>query len=313
MISRVHPVVLRRAFHSSIAAFNSPYRLIDESNSKNVESASNPSGPNTQLEVIKQSSSSPITSTSSSGLPQLPPAHDLQHVPRVNAFDTHRFVKILEQSFPTPIAHTLMRASRAILVVRFGRVKQEVFGVRDLDNQAYLFRAALSELRAELTMRTRSEFAALRTASTALRRDVDALNGKLKEDIATLKHDRKYIACGTRTSIEMEINDRKNETRADAKASEIAIEVVLLRGHRLMVAQELNHRATIKISDLRTEIEQAKWVNISRGVLGVLGLVSLVIVGMELAPKPPKPVPVPTPTVVVEREKPDLRYFEDSE
>ncbi|KAG9127722.1 hypothetical protein FRC07_010487 [Ceratobasidium sp. 392] len=280
----------RRTFHSSFRVFNSPYRLIEDPNTQKSDSASPISDPNTQLEVIKQvsSSSSPITS-SSSGLPQLPQEHDLHHIPRVNAFNTHRFVTILEQSFPTPIARTLMRASRAILVVRFGRVKQEIFGVRDLDNQAYLFRAALSELRAELTMRTRSEFAALRTASTALRREVDALNGKLKEDIATLKHD-----------IEMEINDRKNETRADAKASEIAIE-------------ELNHRATIKISDLRTEIEQAKWVNISRGVLGVLGLVSLVIIGMELAPKPPKPVPAPTPTVVVEREKPDLREFEDSE
>lgn len=38
-------------------------------------------------------------------------------------------------------------------------------------------------------MRTRSEFAALRTASAALRRDADALSGKLKEDIATLKHE----------------------------------------------------------------------------------------------------------------------------
>ena len=63
----------------------------------------------------------------------------------------------------------------------------------------------------------------------------------------------------------------------------------------------------------RTEIEQAKWVNTSRGVLGVLSLVSLVIIGMELAPKPPKPVPAPIPTVVVEREKPDLRDFEDDE
>ncbi|KAH7345309.1 hypothetical protein B0J17DRAFT_36023 [Rhizoctonia solani] len=210
-------------------------------------------------------------------------------MPRINAFDTHRFVAALERTFPTPIARTLMRATRALLVVRFGRVKQEIFGVRDLDNQAYLFRAAISELRTELTMRTRSEFAALRTASNALRRDVDALNGKMKEDIGTLKHD-----------IDMEINNRKNETRADAKVNELSIE-------------ELNHRATIKISDLRTEIEQAKWVNVSRGVLGVLSLVSFVILTMELAPKPPKPAPAPTPTVVVERERLDLREFEENE
>lgn len=292
MLCRVHPLTIRRSFYSSATALNSTFRLVevnkDPSANTNDESSNNTlEQPLSGLEVVPQPP--PLPPTSSSGPPQANPHGDTQNIPRVNAFDTHRFVNALERTFPTPIARTLMRATRAILVVRFGRVKQEVFGVRDLDNQAYLFRAALSELRAELTMRTRSEFAALRTASTSLRRDVDALNGKLKEDIGTLKHD-----------IDMELNNRKNETRAEAKASEISIE-------------DLNHRATIKISDLRTEIEQAKWVNTSRGVLGVLSLVSLVIIGMELAPKPPKPAPTPIPTVVVEREKPDLRDFEDDE
>lgn len=78
-------------------------------------------------------------------------------------------------------------------------------------------------------------------------------------------------------------------------------------------AHAFSQSLTVRLNVCRTEIEQAKWVNTSRGVLGVLSLVSLVIIGMELAPKPPKPVPAPTPTVVVEREKPDLRDFEDDE
>ncbi|CAE6362804.1 unnamed protein product [Rhizoctonia solani] len=293
MFCRARPFTVQRSFRSSAVALNSQIRLIDEGNNSTsntdteTPSSKLESEPLPGLELVSQASSPPTPS--SSGLPQVVPENELRDIPRINAFDTHRFVTALERTFPTPIARTLMRATRALLVVRFGRVKQEIFGVRDLDNQAYLFRAALSELRTELTMRTRSEFAALRTASNALRREVDALNGKMKEDIATLKHD-----------IDMDINNRKNETRADAKVNEIAIE-------------ELNHRATIKISDLRTEIEQAKWVNVSRGVLGVLSLVSLVIATMELAPKPPKPVPIPTPTVVVEREKLDLREFEDNE
>ncbi|CAE6414722.1 unnamed protein product [Rhizoctonia solani] len=292
MLHRARPIALRQPFHSSTIKFNSQFRIIDDTGNHSQEPASetHPSGiqnePLPGLELISQTSAPPTPGTS--GLPQVVAEHEPKDI-RINAFDTHRFVVALERTFPTPVARTLMRATRALLVVRFGRVKQEIFGVRDLDNQAYLFRAALSELRTELTMRTRSEFAALRTASNALRREVDALNGKMKEDIGTLKHE-----------IDMEINNRKNETRADAKVNELAIE-------------ELNHRATIKISDLRTEIEQAKWVNVSRGVLGVLGLVSLVIMTMELAPKPPKPAPVPTPTVVVEREKLDLREFEDSE
>ncbi|KAF8761444.1 hypothetical protein RHS01_01097 [Rhizoctonia solani] len=274
MFCRARPFTVQRSFRSSAVALNSQIRLIDEGNNSTsntdteTPSSKLESEPLPGLELVSQASSPPTPS--SSGLPQVVPENELRDIPRINAFDTHRFVTALERTFPTPIARTLMRATRALLVVRFGRVKQEIFGVRDLDNQAYLFRAALSELRTELTMRTRSEFAALRTASNALRREVDALNGKMKEDIATLKHD-----------IDMDINNRKNETRADAKVNEIAIE------------QELNHRATIKISDLRTEIEQAKWVNVSRGVLGVLSLVSLVIATMELAPKPPKPVRSP--------------------
>ncbi|CAE6523778.1 unnamed protein product [Rhizoctonia solani] len=293
MLCLTRPIAVRRSFHSSALALNSQIRLIEDTNNPPQESNTELSSsrienePFPGLELVSQTR--PPPTPSSSGLPQVVTENEPRDIPRINAFDTHRFVTALERTFPTPVARTLMRATRALLVVRFGRVKQEIFGVRDLDNQAYLFRAALSELRTELTMRTRSEFAALRTASNALRREVDALNGKMKEDIGTLKHD-----------IDMDINNHKNETRSDAKVNELAIE-------------ELNHRATIKISDLRTEIEQAKWVNVSRGVLGVLSLVPLVILTMELAPKPPKPVPVPTPTVIVEREKLDLREFEGNE
>jgi hypothetical protein len=38
-------------------------------------------------------------------------------------------------------------------------------------------------------MRTRNESAAIRTATTALRRDVDRVDIKMKEDLTTLKHE----------------------------------------------------------------------------------------------------------------------------
>lgn len=59
--------------------------------------------------------------------------------------------------------------------------------------QAYLFKAALSELRTETTMLTRNETAAVRTATVALRREVDALDGQMKEDLASLKHEYVYL------------------------------------------------------------------------------------------------------------------------
>ena len=49
-------------------------------------------------------------------------------------FHTHAFFRALERSFPTPTARSLMRATRALLVDRVGRVKRDGLAVKDLDN-----------------------------------------------------------------------------------------------------------------------------------------------------------------------------------
>lgn len=58
-----------------------------------------------------------------------------------------------------------------------------------IPQQAYLFRAALSEMRTEMTTRTRAETAAIRAQSASLRREVDALSVRLKESVEGLKHE----------------------------------------------------------------------------------------------------------------------------
>jgi hypothetical protein len=63
-------------------------------------------------------------SKSQSGMPSYP------HPP----FHTHQFFVTLEQTFPTPTARSLMRATRALLVDRAGRVRREGLTVKDLDN-----------------------------------------------------------------------------------------------------------------------------------------------------------------------------------
>lgn len=55
--------------------------------------------------------------------------------------------------------------------------------------EAYLFKAAMSEARTEITMRTRKETAAINTATSALRREVESLQVKMQEEIANLKHE----------------------------------------------------------------------------------------------------------------------------
>lgn len=49
-------------------------------------------------------------------------------------FDTYRFFAVLEKTFPTPTARNLMRATRALLVDRTGRVKREGLTIKDLES-----------------------------------------------------------------------------------------------------------------------------------------------------------------------------------
>ncbi|KAF9006448.1 hypothetical protein BDQ17DRAFT_1276846, partial [Cyathus striatus] len=185
-------------------------------------------------------------------------------------FHTHAFFAALERTFPEETARSLMRATRALLVDRIGRVRREALTIKDLDNQAYLFRAALSELRTEMTMSTKNESAAIRTKTAALRRDLDRLDVKMKEDIANLKHE-----------IQMELDSRKNEAKADLKQQDIAIE-------------ELLNKAIVNVSDLRTAVEEVKWNNMRKAVVTLSVFALLMVFGMEIRPKP-KPAPPPAP------------------
>ncbi|KAH7100645.1 hypothetical protein BKA62DRAFT_658317, partial [Auriculariales sp. MPI-PUGE-AT-0066] len=173
-------------------------------------------------------------------------------------FHTHEFFAQLRVVFPEPVARLMMKATRALLVYRVDRMNGEMLNRKDQDNQAYLFRAALSELRTEMTMRTRNEFAALQTTTSQLRREADSLEGKMKEDVATLKND-----------LQMDIDNRKHDSRADLTTFEMAIE-------------DLANKMQIKLSDIRTVIEKAKWHNTQRGLGLISSLVVVMIVASEL-------------------------------
>ncbi|TCD71297.1 hypothetical protein EIP91_011068 [Steccherinum ochraceum] len=187
-------------------------------------------------------------------------------------FHTHRFVVELEKSFPTPTARSLMRAIRALLVDRIGKVKRDALTSKDLESQAYLFRAALSELRTEMTMRTRNGSAAMRTATSALRREVDALDGHMKEDLANLKHE-----------IQIDLDSRKNEAKNDLKRQAIQHE-------------ELLNKSLITLGELRTLSEEVRWDNMRNSVTALGAFLLVIVLSMEfLAARGKKEVPPPPP------------------
>ncbi|KAF9226484.1 hypothetical protein BS17DRAFT_485735 [Gyrodon lividus] len=206
-------------------------------------------------------------------------------------FHTHAFFAALERTFPTPTARSLMRATRALLVDRVGRVRREGLTTKDLDNQAYLFRAALSELRAEQSARSRNESAAMRAAIAALRREVDRLNVKMKEDLGTLKHE-----------IQMELDTRKNESKAELKQQSIAIEEVL-------------NKAIVELGDLRASMEEVKWDNMRKAVAALSGFLLVIVFFMELyqfnQPKTPPSLP-PLPVIVERTPTPQRESVEAS-
>ena len=85
-------------------------------------------------------SEQPPTSSHSSST-QTTSSYSYPHPP----FHTHAFFNALEKTFPTPTARSLMRATRALLVDRVGRVRREGLTAKDLDNvgASILFRHLL--------------------------------------------------------------------------------------------------------------------------------------------------------------------------
>jgi len=129
----------------------------------------------------------------------------------------------------------------------------------------------------------------------ALRRDVDALDGKMKEDIQTLKHE-----------IQMEVDNRKNEARTDLKRQDIAVE-------------ELLNKSTVTLGDLRTEMEKVKWDNMRQAVL-YLGMFALfIVVGLEASgtsrsnATPLTPIPPPPPHMPPKKHLGDASTLEGKE
>ncbi|TFY69907.1 hypothetical protein EVJ58_g146 [Rhodofomes roseus] len=158
-----------------------------------------------------------------------------------------------------------MRATRALLVDRLGRVRRDAVTAKDLESQAYLFKAALSELRTETTMWTRNETAAIRTATAALRREVDTLDVRMKEDVGTLKHD-----------IQLDVDTRRNEAKNDLKRFDLQIEEVL-------------NKSLVTLYDLRSEMEGVRWNNMRNSVVALGGFLLVIMLAMEILVI--KPVP----------------------
>lgn len=95
--------------------------------------------PNESRSISLYPSSNDHPSSSSSNPPALIDPSTDKTPPQATAyqnppFNTHAFFSVLEKTFPTATARSLMRATRALLVDRIGKVKRDGLTYKDLDN-----------------------------------------------------------------------------------------------------------------------------------------------------------------------------------
>ncbi|POW23365.1 hypothetical protein PSHT_00282 [Puccinia striiformis] len=197
--------------------------------------------------------------------PPLPPPKSTSLTARTNtanefkvlpthAFHTHRFIKQLERSkLQTESAQQILnfvesslRSSekRWLLTGPTGGIVSKSYA----EGQAYLYNAALGELRTEVQVKARNDGIVLKSASNSVQREIDNLKQKLSEDISALKNE-----------LQLDFNHRKEEANDDQKKLELSI-------------QELN------ISEVRTEIETRKWVTTRRCVVAIASLALCVVI-----------------------------------
>lgn len=223
----------------------------DESSSKSQDTS--PERSNTAQAASLLSSLSPsVASVDSLSTFPSPTENYVYHDQDVNPttanqhpFNTYMLVRQLMQSgYTLGQSAAIMKGMRHIIIKASEDARGKLLSKADLENEAYLFRAALSELRTEIQVHRRNDAAALRAVVTVLTREVDNLNQKLREDAATLKND-----------LQLDVNNRKAEARTEHKLIEMRI-------------QECNNKFTIRMGDLRTEIEQMKWETMRKGIRG---------------------------------------------
>ncbi|KAK9322464.1 hypothetical protein V1517DRAFT_291326 [Lipomyces orientalis] len=174
-------------------------------------------------------------------------------------FDTYRiFSQLHKAGFTDDQAKVLMKCMRGLLTEELVRAKETYLSSAEMENEAYLFDAACSELRTEIQNNRKSQALLAQTETSALQREFLVLQRLFEEEIDYMKNE-----------VSMELNERKNATKIDSRATELQI-------------QELNNRITIAIqSDLRSEVEALRWQTTRRGLFTIGVVAALILTALS--------------------------------
>ncbi|KAI9324056.1 hypothetical protein DFJ73DRAFT_261660 [Zopfochytrium polystomum] len=150
-------------------------------------------------------------------------------------FDTYKLVRNLErQGLTRGQAVAIMRVINALLVEATFELRRETLSEVDVDNEMYLYKNHLQELKNELQIVRQNEMGTLRADLDSIARSIDALNQKLEENVAGLKAD-----------VAMDMNNHKTEGHDIGTKTDLRI-------------QEINNKLIIELSTLKTRVETMK-------------------------------------------------------
>ena len=174
----------------------------------------------------------------------------------VHHFDTYGLVKRLEDGgWSQAQSITIMKATRLILSENIDLARNALVSKSNVENEAYLFRAACSELHTEINTKRRAEAERARTERSRLEHEVDILGQRISQDSGNLKDELKGM-----------FDDRKMGVQNEQRDIERKI-------------QELNYRITVLLnSDSRSDVEGVRWI-ITKRAISALAICVLMILG----------------------------------
>ncbi|KAJ2691860.1 hypothetical protein H4R19_006270, partial [Coemansia spiralis] len=182
-------------------------------------------------------------------LPPLPPAQDTEsksqdirtagedsddHVPYC-LFDTHSMVnRLVEDGYSRDQATSVMALTKIKVYEAMERLKGNMLTKSDLENDAYLFRAALQELRTETQMIRRNDQSILESQAAAISRDIESLAQRLTDEIDNLRSD-----------IQIELNNHKHDSSHEMKSLDMEL-------------HSLASKYQVVMGEMKTDIEAIK-------------------------------------------------------
>ena len=172
----------------------------------------------------------------------------LEASPYEHHFDTYSLVQQLavQHSFANDQSVTLMKAVRLMLAINLDVAKEGLVSKSDTENEAYLFRAACSELRTTLQAARHNEMLKQRSGRAQLQHENDLLTQKVTQDLMTMREELKGM-----------FNDRKLSLEEEKRKIDGRI-------------QEINYQITVLLnSEAKSEVEGLRWVLTRRAAMAI--------------------------------------------